>query len=106
MPFKSDRIKIAGTEHDRRRKLTAQDKADIRELVGLSINGIARMYGVSKRTIQFIKFPERLERNKLLRKQRGGEKIYYDRQKNAGYTRTHRRYKHSLFVENKIAIEK
>ena len=51
MPYKSERLRIAGTGYDKRRKLSEQDKADIKELTGMSIRGIARMYGVDKRTI-------------------------------------------------------
>lgn len=104
MPFKSQGIKIEGTQYDRRRKLTEQDKADIKELVGISIHEIARMYGVCTRTIQFIKYPERQERNKMLRKARGGSKIYYNKEQNTIKERQHRRYKQDLMLANKIHL--
>lgn len=41
------------------------------------INQLSRMFKVNKRLIQFICYPERAERNKQLRNERGGSKIYY-----------------------------
>lgn len=103
MPYKSEKIKIEHTKHDRRIKLTPEDKEDIKELTGMSIRGIARLYGVDKRLIQFILFPERYEKNKRLRKERGGSKIYYDRTKNTITQRKHRRHKQNLFVSGEIS---
>ena len=80
MPYKSERCIIAGTKYDKRRKLTEEQKAEITELIGLSSREIARMYGVSRRTVQFIQHPERLQRNKQCRANRGGWRQYYDRQ--------------------------
>lgn len=102
MPFKSDKIIIAKSKYDRRIKLTEQDKQDIREFVGVSIHELARMYGVNKRTIQFIKFPERQKKNIQHRKERGGSKIYYSTEKNRDYQKKHRNYKHKLYTEGKI----
>lgn len=70
-------------EYNRRVKLLPKDKEKIKQLhaTGTSINGIARAFNVSKRSIQFILFPDRAEKAKELRKQRGGSKIYYDREK-------------------------
>jgi len=103
MPYKSEKIKIAGGKYDRRIKLTHEDKEDIKELTGMSIRGIARLYGVDKRLIQFILFPERYEKNKRLRKERGGSKIYYDSVKHTNAIRKHRRHKQNLFVLGEIS---
>lgn len=98
MPYKSERCKIAGTKYDKRRKLTDAQKAEIAELIGLSSREIARMYGVSRRTVQFIQHPERLERNKQCRANRGGWLYYYDRKQWATAMRKHRRHKQALYV--------
>lgn len=102
MPYKSEKIKIAGTKYDRRRKLTEADKEEIRELVGLSVREIARRYGVDKRLIQFILYPERLAKSKLDRASRGGSSAYYDKDKQRDYMKKHRRYKQELYVKGEI----
>lgn len=102
MPYKSEKIKISSTEYDRRRKLTDEDKEEIKQLVGMSIRGIARMYGVDKRLIQFILYPERHTKNLADRRARGGSMQYYDKEKHTKYIRKHRHYKQQLFLEGKI----
>ena len=94
MPYKSERCRIAGTKHDKRRKLTEEQKTEIAELTGLSTRKIARMYGISRRMVQFIQHPERLQRCK----QCGGWRQYYNRQERAMFMRKHRRHKHALYV--------
>lgn len=102
MPYKSEKIKIVGTKNDRRVKLTEQDRADISELTGMSIRGIARMYGVDKRLIQFILYPERKAKNLLDRKNRGGSMAYYDKNKQKEYIKKHRHYKQELYLKGEI----
>lgn len=102
MPYKSEKIKIAGSKYDRRIKLTEQDREDIKNLTGMSIRGIARMYGVDKRLIQFILFPERRQKNLLDRKNRGGSKQYYNKEKQREYMRIHRKHKQELYIDGKI----
>jgi len=102
MPYKSEKIKIAGTKYDRRIKLTEQDREDIKNLTGMSIRGIARMYGVDKRLIQFILFPERQKKNLIDRKNRGGSMKYYDKERNKKAIMRTRNYKQSLYVDGKI----
>jgi len=60
---------------DSRRKLTDEQKDEIRKIPlkkgrFTGATEIARIYGVSKRTIQFILEPERLIANRELAKQR------------------------------------
>ena len=101
MPYLSEKKIIAGTDHDRRIKLSEQDKRDIRtayESGVVSIHGLSSRYGVSRRTIQFILFPERQERNLELRSDRGGSQVYYDKDKHRDYIKRHRRYKQQLSV--------
>lgn len=103
MPYKSEKIKIQGTSNDRRRKLSEEDKKAISiNKLGLSQRKLAKMYNVSRRTIQFILDPEKLKENKQRRKERGGSKKYYDREKHTKAIREHRQYKQSLFKNGKI----
>lgn len=103
MPFKSEKIKIEGTKYDRRVKLTQRDKDKILSLRNkISIHDLAKMFGVDRRTIQFVLYPERQRRNIELREERGGSMIYYDREKQNAYTREHRQYKHELYLKGKI----
>lgn len=107
MPFKSEKITIQGTKHDRRRKLSAEDKAEIRiNTDGLSQRALAREYDVSRRTIQFILDPGKLAANKEARKIRGGWKQYYDKEKHTLSMKEHRNYKQKLFVDGEIKLAK
>lgn len=104
MPSKVDTDKLILTEsQDRRRKLSDADKAAIMELKDkMSIRKIALMYGVDRRLIQFLHFPERLEANKQRRAERGGSKIYYDKARNTDAVRSNRHYKQSLKEQGKL----
>lgn len=86
---------------DRRIKLTDADRAAIIEKhgAGASINGLAREYNVNKRLVQFILFPERHQKNLRARQERGGSKIYYNKDKIAETMRVHRRWKQKLYKD-------
>jgi DNA-binding XRE family transcriptional regulator len=104
MPYKfeTEKLKIP-KEHDRRRKLTVNDRLEIKRLYGkLSQRKLARLYGVSRRTITFIGCPEKNAQNLKKRAERGGSKIYYDNKKNNEYMKTHRAYKKELYDEHKL----
>lgn len=103
MPYKSEKIKIEGTQYDRRRKLTEEDKQDIHEnILNLSQRELARKYNVSRRTIQFILDPNKKEENIKRRNERGGSKQYYKPDEWAETMREHRRYKQDLKIKGKI----
>ena len=103
MPYKSEKIRIQGTQYDRRRKLTDDDKADIIKLSAeVSIHSLAKMYNVDRRTIQFILYPERHARSLELREARGGWRIYYDPDENAKIKKRHRTYKQKLYKKGLI----
>lgn len=55
-----DNINI-GKAHDARRRITDEQKIDMQKQydLGTSINQIARNIGCSKRSVQFVLFPER-----------------------------------------------
>ena len=100
MPYKSEKIKIAGTEFDRRRKLSEEDKECIRELRrtdGLSQRKLAAMFGVSRRLIQYILDPAKAKRNVEIHKPH-----IYSKEEWAETVRNHRRYKQKLYKEGKI----
>ncbi len=85
---KSKRVKIPLSDHESIRFRVLNNRAGVRE--------IAREYGVDKRLIQFIVWPERKEQNLKRRAERGGWKKYYDKDKNTEYMRRHRIHKHEL----------
>ena len=61
------------------------------------IKQLARMFKVNKRSIQFICYPERAERNRQLREKRGGSKKYYNREKHTEAIKSLRDYKKQIF---------
>lgn len=60
MPYKSEKIKIAGTKFDKRKKLTYDQVRAIRQLkkYGYSFRQLAARFEVSKWTIQNIVHPQ------------------------------------------------
>ena len=64
---------------------------------GESIRGLSKIFHVDRRLIQFTLFPERHERNLLLRQQNGGTKQYYEKDKNTLSMSKYRRRKSGLF---------
>ncbi len=109
MPYKfeTEKLKIPPT-YDKRRKLNDIDKEDIRSLSrnGYSQRQLAKLYNVSRRLIQFIIDPRKLEENIERRKERGGSAQYYDTDSNTTYIRKHRRYKKGLYDKNLLEEKK
>jgi transposase len=109
MPYKSQNLKIKNTEFDRRQKLTPEQKEEVIRLCdteGLSQRQLAKRFGVSRRLITFILDPTKKERDLELRKERGGSKAYYDKDKWREQMKSHRRYKQELYLELKEKFEK
>jgi hypothetical protein len=103
MPRKSDLIPINNELLDKRVKLTVAQKQEIFGFKGLkSANELANMYGVSKRSIQFILDPQKLAENKQRRAERGGSKKYYDKEYNRKAMQKHRLRKKELYLQGKI----
>lgn len=103
MPYKSEKLIIEGTNYDRRRKLTEEQKDQIIALKGeVSQSFLAKKFNVSRRTISFLWYPERLVRNLQVRKERGGAKIYYNKDKHRETVKAHRRYKQELYLMGNI----
>ena len=66
MPYKSEKIKLA-PHQDRRRKLTEEQKEEIRAIYKTGVCGtrpLAKQFGVSRSTIQVIVNPQIAERHK------------------------------------------
>jgi transposase-like protein len=100
MPSKFDKIPINNEKHDKRVKLTSEDKEKIvaeYETGLISINSLAKKYGVSKRLIQFTLFPERKEKAQQLFSERQKDGRYYDKEKHNEYMKNHRDHKKELY---------
>lgn len=100
MPYKSKKIYIAGTQYNRRIKLT-QDQREyikwLREEEQFSYSKLAKMFGVSKRLIQFICCPDKYLKSKESLKQRKADGRYKPTKEEwAATVREHRRYKEQL----------
>ena len=83
-----------GPLRDRRRKLTDEQRKEIQALhgQGLSMYKLAARFGVSKRLIQFIVYPERIKASRGTRTWLD----YYSKEKRKIYMRKHRAYKKTL----------
>jgi len=107
MPYKSQKIKIAGTKFDRRVKLTTKQRIEIlANEFNLSQRELGLKYKVSKSLIAIIQRPERLDRIKECRAARGGSKIYYNKDKQREAIKEHRRYKEELAADRKLKAKK
>lgn len=105
MPSKVDKLVIKDKRHDKRVKLTDGDKSIIKseyETGSISINALARKYGVSKRLIQFILFPERQEKAKKAFADRQKDGRYYSTEKHREYMRKHREHKKGLYEQGHL----
>lgn len=106
MPYKSDKIKIAGTSYDRRVKLTDKECEEIKYLYKTSIHSqrkLARMFGVSQSLIVMILNPAIREKyNAQYRERMKDGRYRKSREESARVAREYRRYKRQLFVEGKI----
>lgn len=105
MPYKSEKLIIDHTSHDKRIRLTEEQKAAIRKeyATGLATHrSLAEKYRVDKKTIYNIlnheKYLKQLERNKI---EKHSAK-YYNKDKQREYIKAHRRYKQNLYINGII----
>ncbi len=103
MPYKfeSDKL-LVPKEHDKRVKLTQEDKELIKHLyetTDTSQRKLATQFGVSRRLITFTLNPEQLEANQRARDARGGSKQYYNKETHAKTMKAHREHKRALYEE-------
>lgn len=104
--MKLDEVRLP-KEFDRRRKISDTDREDIRRRVtkGESIRAIARDTGFSRRAIDFIINPERLERCKKQYKARKQSAKTYARVRGRQWRdtqREHRAYKRRILTAIKV----
>lgn len=101
MPTPIDDLRVT-RNNDKRIKLTDRQRDEIAARRGESIHALSREYGVSRRLIQFIQYPERYVKNVQDRQERGGWQQYYTAEKHRQRMQTHRSYKRELVKEGKI----
>lgn len=97
MPYKSEKIPIAGTKLDLRRKLSEEKKQAIKILSeqGYSQRKLAEMFGCSKRSVQNILHPQ--ERSIQLKR----PTEYWTKKK-----REYRQRKQQLYLSGKLKVKK
>ena len=97
MPYKTEKLKLP-PELDRRRKLSDEQKDEIRHKysTGLySLNRLAKEYGVSKKLVLLIVNPESKRKNDEHIKEHWQEYVPTKEERNA-IAREHRAYKHKV----------
>lgn len=98
MPYAHNKKKIP-RELDRRVKLSDEDKENIKSMYSferLSQREIARRFKVSRKLISLTLFPEKLEHERALYKERRKDGQYYDKNKHREYMKKYRHYKQSI----------
>lgn len=95
MPLKE--IKYTNEMDDGRRKLSAQDHEAVRRHYALtkSQRQTAAHFGVSRRLVCFILYPDRLARHKAQMQKRKAHRTYYDTERHRLYMRRYRAKKRS-----------
>ena len=108
MPYKSEKIKLP-PEYDRRRKLSDEQKEEIRHKYGTGLYSqrkLAREYNVSRSLIVCVVDNERYERLKAQRRERAKDGRYKcTKEQGAAIMRERRAYKQRLYLEGKIKLE-
>lgn len=103
MPYKSEKIKLKETQ-DRRKRLTTEQRKEIEDLYSTgcySLNDLAKMYEVSKKTILLIVNKESAERAKEYRKEHWREWQRKGEEHNEAIKRT-RQYKQELYLKGEL----
>lgn len=106
MPYKSEKIKLP-KELDRRVKLTDEQREKIKDLYGTgyySLNGLAKQFGVSKKTILLIVNEESNAKAKQYRKEHWKE-FQGTKEEHREAIKKTRHYKQSLMLEGKLKEE-
>lgn len=101
-----DSLRVSGTKYDRRVKLTDDQREYIRwlrEEEQLSLNKLAKMFGVSKRLITFVCDPNKEATCKEQFKERRKDGRYaVSKEERAAIMREHRHYKKELHEKGLI----
>lgn len=97
MPYKTEKQKLP-PELDRRRKLSDEQKDEIKHKYSTgsySLNGLAKEYNVSKKTVLLIVNPESKRKNDERIKEHWKDYVPTKEERNATM-RKHRAYKHKI----------
>lgn len=103
MPYKSEKIRL-NEKQDRRKRLIEEQRKEIRELysTGLySLNGLAKRFNVSKKTILLIVNEKSAEKAKQYRKEHWKEWQRKGAEHNKTIQKT-RRYKQELYLKGEL----
>lgn len=103
MPYKSEKLKLP-PEKDRRRKLTDDQKEEIKRIYATGVCGmrpLAKQFGVSRTTIQIIVNPERAEAIKQRCKEHWRD-YRPSKEEWAETVKEHRRYKQELYKKGEL----
>ena len=106
MPYKSEKIKLKGLQ-DRRKRLTDEQRVEIKKMYetgDYSLNGLAKQFGVSKKSILLIVNKDSAERAKQYRKDHWKEWQRHGEEHNEAIKKT-RKYKHELYKTGKLKDE-
>lgn len=107
MPYKSEKIKL-NPQQDRRRKLTDEQKEEIRRIYASGVCGtrpLAKQFGVSRSLIQVIVNPNIAERHKK-RMQEHWRDYRPSKEEWAATMREHRHYKQELYLKGELVTTK
>ena len=103
MPYKSSNIKLDPSQ-DRRRKLTEEQKEEIRRIYKSGVCGtrpLAKQFGVNRSLIQIIVNPEIAEAKKQRIKEHWRD-YRPSKEEWAATIREHRHYKQKLYVKGEL----
>lgn len=103
MPYKSEKIKLAPTQ-DRRRKLTDEQKEEIKRLYATGLIGqrpLAKQFSVSRSLIQIIVNPEIAKKKKQRIKEHWRD-YRPSKEEWAKTMREHRCYKQELYLRGEL----
>lgn len=106
MPYKSEKIKLP-QKYDRRRKLLDVQKEEIKQKYSTgfySLNGLAREYGVSKKTILLTVNPESKAKSDSRIKEHWKD-YQGSKEERTAAARNTRNYKQKLYIEGKLKEE-
>lgn len=105
MPYKSEKIKLDPSQ-DRRRKLTEEQKDEIRRIYKTGVCGtrpLAKQFGVSRSIIQIIVNPRRAEQVKQRMKENWRD-YRPSKEAWAATIKEHRHYKQELYLKGELNI--
>lgn len=107
MPYKSEKIKLDPSQ-DRRRKLTDEQKREIRMIYESGVCGmrpLAKQFGVSRSTIQIIVNQQRAASVKARAKEHWRD-YKPSKEEWAATIREHRHYKQELYLKGELTTTK